>query len=83
MSAAECCEEKEILKDRFESAASIHGIRSMHAAVPSGIDSILMKTVSGTTSGSTFKVISKKRTQKVHRNDNGKKSLRNAKVSKK
>lgn len=77
VSSAECCQEKELLKDRFESAVTIPGIRSMHAAIPVGNDSIQMKTVSNAASGPMFALKSKKRTQK------DKKSTTKSKICKK
>ena len=67
-----CCKEKERLKSRFASAAPIPGIRSMHAAIPSGNDCIIMKTVSSATSSSIFRIISKKRQLKNSNNPEAK-----------
>lgn len=78
-----CSEEKQILFHRFASAASIPGIRSIHAAAPSGIDTIIMKTVSGATTGSAFRVVATKRAKQVDSNNNGKKSSRSASLEKK
>lgn len=60
VSAEECCSEKDILRNRFESAVSIPGIRSMHTAIPTNNDGIEMKTVSSSATGSTYKTLLKK-----------------------
>lgn len=75
VSAEQCLDEKKIWKDRFESALPIPGIRSMHAATPSGVDTILMKPVSSSSSVVTFKIVSGKHKIKIDPKPKNRKTL--------
>lgn len=81
VSSEQCMQEKQILKNRFESAPSITGIRSIHAAMPSGKDTIIVKTVSNASEGLTIRLLSQKCLISVDENDNIRKSLRSAKAA--
>lgn len=55
--SAECLDELEILKPRFEEAVAVTSIRSYHAAIVEDQESVRMQTTSSSTDSKIFKIV--------------------------
>ena len=79
MSTTECSEVKEVLEQRFESAIPITGIRSMHSAIPSSVNSIDMKILSILHTSNEFQLVLKKRHAKLNKQPKSKRFTKTVK----